>query len=134
MNHSNPIDPKQREGLLKVLAKITAIEHGTLSEEFREKPSSDGSTSQRRGPYYKHQCWENGRNLSRRVASTEVETLRKDLVNGQRFEELTSQLQQCALSEGRRRRAALQSTSQEAASIQESKKKTLRRKSQRTIP
>ena len=43
------------ESLLQELAQILRLERGTVSV-IRQGPS---------GPYYNHQCYENGRNVSR---------------------------------------------------------------------
>ena len=43
------------------------------------------------GPYYKHQRWEDGRNVSRRVPTGEVEQLRKAVDGYHEFEELTKE-------------------------------------------
>jgi hypothetical protein len=96
-----------RQATLKKLADITAIERGTLTEEYRERIVPDGNVSVRRGPYFKHQCWENGKNRSVRVPSGQVAQVREHIENGQRFDELTATLEQLALEEGRSQRAVL---------------------------
>ncbi len=90
-----------------MLAEITAIERGTLTEEHRERPGPDGGGTVRRGPYFKHQCWENGRNRSVRIPPGQVALLREHLENGQRFDDLAAQLARHAIEEGRARRLAL---------------------------
>jgi hypothetical protein len=98
-----------RETVLEMLAGITAIERGTLTEEHRERPGSDGGGPVRRGPYFKHQCWENGRNRSVRIPPGQVALLREHLENGRRFDELALQLARHAIEEGRAQRLALSS-------------------------
>ena len=71
-----------RNELLAQLAAITSMERGTLSEEYREVPAADGSGTLRWGPYFKHQCWEQGKNRSTRVPTSCVDGLREDLENG----------------------------------------------------
>ncbi|MFW6152155.1 MAG: DUF6788 family protein [Verrucomicrobiota bacterium] len=66
---------KRRRQILKEVAQIDCMEKGRLSEEYRER-HKDGQKV-RLGPYYKHQQWEEGHNVSRRVAMGEVEHLRK---------------------------------------------------------
>ncbi len=79
----------RRRQILDQMAQIECMEKGRLSEEYREK-HKDGERV-RLGPYYKHQCWENGRNASRRVPAAEVEELR-DAVDGyHRFRELADE-------------------------------------------
>jgi hypothetical protein len=103
----NPsLSDSQREAILTELASLHSIERGTLSEEYRERPAPNGNGIVRNGPYFKHQCWENGRNRSRRVPATEVPLLRDDLDNAQRFDRLVESLASLAIAEGRQRRAA----------------------------
>lgn len=61
------------------MANIDCMEKGCLTEEYRER-HKDGEMV-RHGPYYKHQCWEDGHNVSCRVPTGEVEQLR-NAVNG----------------------------------------------------
>lgn len=95
-----------RPSLLRDLAAITTMQRGTLAEEYREHPSPDGKGTVRLGPYFKHQCWENGRNLSRRVPAREVPALREDLANASRFAEITARLAEITVAETRALRAA----------------------------
>lgn len=102
----NPsLSDSQREAILAQLASIRSIERGTLTEEYRERPSPDGKGIVRNGPYFKHQCWEERRNRSRRVPTDEVPLLRDDLDNAQRFDRLVDRLASLAIAEGRQRRA-----------------------------
>lgn len=101
-------DPEvHRRALLAQLAQLSCIERGTLQEEYREQISGEGSERVRRGPYFKHQCWENGRNRSTRVPPEQVAQVREDLENGQRFDQLTSELATLAIEKSRARRASL---------------------------
>ena len=43
------------------------------------------------GPYYNHQCYENGRNVSRYVSKEQVEPLQRALEGRKRFDELVAQ-------------------------------------------
>lgn len=104
---ANTENKSTRETALINLAKITAMERGTLTEEYREQPSADGNGSVRRGPYFKHQCWEDGRNRSVRVPVAQAPQLREDINNGLRFDQLTAQLAQMAIEQGRAQRSAL---------------------------
>jgi hypothetical protein len=88
----NSAPATDRTDLLTQLASITTMQRGTLGEEHRERPSPEGKGMVRKGPYFKHQCWEGGRNQSRRVPASEVPVLREDLANAQRFDALTEQL------------------------------------------
>ena len=84
----NQPTPPALKIILTEMATLTTMERGTLSEEYRTAPTSEGSGSVRLGPYYKLQAWENGRNASRRVPACEVPALQQDLANHQRFAEL----------------------------------------------
>lgn len=79
----------RRKQILKQMARIDCMEKGRLNEEYRER-TRDGKIV-RFGPYYKHQRWEDGRNVSRRVPSTEVEPLRKAVEGYHEFEELAKE-------------------------------------------
>ena len=101
-SHANPT----RQAALAGLASLTTIERGTLTEEYREQPSPDGHGTVRRGPYFKHQCWEHGGNRSVRVPSEQVAQLRQDIENGRRFDRLTEHLASLAIEQGRAQRTA----------------------------
>ena len=77
----------RRKQILKQMARIDCMEKGRLTEEYRER-SRNGHLV-RLGPYYKHQCWEDGRNLSRRVPVTQVADLRKAVEGYHQFEALS---------------------------------------------
>ena len=80
---------EKRKQILEQMAQIECMEKGRLSEEYREK-HKDGEMV-RLGPYYKHQCWENGRNVSRRVPVPEVERLREGVDGYHQFRELADE-------------------------------------------
>lgn len=80
---------QKRQQILEQMAEIECMEKGRLSEEYREK-HKDGKTV-RLGPYYKHQCWKNGRNASRRVPVADVERLREGVDGYHRFRELADE-------------------------------------------
>jgi hypothetical protein len=87
-----PTKPSSRQALLAEFSCITTMQRGTLAEEHRQRPAPDGKGTLRLGPYFKHQSWEGGRNVSRRVPADEVAQLREDLANGQRFDALADEL------------------------------------------
>lgn len=130
-----PSDPRQREALLAQLASITTLERGTLAEEYRERPAREGGGTVRLGPYHKHQCWERGRNCSRRVPALEVEQLRQDIRNGRHFDRITGQLAEIAIARGRRERAdasaAPPAGTASASGAPESKENSARRRVQK---
>jgi hypothetical protein len=96
-----------RTAILAQLGSITAIARGTLAEEFRERPASEGSGTVRLGPYFKHQVWEGGRNISSRIPASCVDRLRGQMDDAKRFDSLVAQLAALAIAEGAAQRAAL---------------------------
>lgn len=73
----------QRAALLQQMAAIESMELGSLKAEYRTSPS--GSKS---GPYFKHQVWSHGDNLSQRVPPEDAPALEAAIANRQRFETL----------------------------------------------
>jgi hypothetical protein len=115
-----------RTAILAQLGSITAIAHGTLAEEFRERPASDGARTVRLGPYFKHQVWKGGRNVSSRIPAACVDQLRGQMEDAKRFDSLVAQLAALAISEGAAQRAALAPLSVDTNSKKSSAKHTSR--------
>lgn len=65
------------------MAALDSMELGRLKAEYRSKPS--GSTS---GPYFKHQVWKGGANISQRVSPEDAPALEAALDNRLQFESL----------------------------------------------
>ena len=84
------------ESLLQELAQIQRLERGTVSV-IRQGPS---------GPYYNHQCYENGRNVSRYVSAEQVEELKAAIAEHQRFQQLVQQYVQLLVQKTRAQRQA----------------------------
>ena len=80
---------KRREEILKEMAGIERMEKGRLTPEYREIEREGKKI--RRGPYYKHQCWVNGANQSRRVRVEEAEALSEAVDGYHRFKELAEE-------------------------------------------
>ena len=59
------------------------MEYGSLRAE--QRPAAGGGTT---GPYYKHQVWEQGKNLSQRIPAAEAPAWPTALTNRQRCEAL----------------------------------------------
>ena len=76
----------KRKSLLDQMAGIERMREGRLSEEYRERVV-DGQTI-RNGPYYKHQLWKNGKNVSRRVPAEEAQRLREGIEGMDHFKRL----------------------------------------------
>ena len=97
--------------ILAQIAQIRLLERGKLSSySFPERSGESG-------PYYKLQCWENGKNCTRYIPPEQVPLLREALEGQVKFRELIQQYAQLVIAE----------TREQLASV--SKKKTPRRKS-----
>lgn len=80
----NPLIHK-REQILQQMQDIRRMERGSLQSEKRPSvrhPDED------RGPYYKHQVWENGQNLTRRVPVEKADALAQAIEGRKEFERL----------------------------------------------
>jgi hypothetical protein len=86
----------QRSQILLQMAGLNVMEEGSLKSEFR--PSPGGGQA---GPYYKHQVWKEGRNVSRRVPAQEAPALEKAIANRQKFEQLAQQFAQVTVEHTR---------------------------------
>lgn len=76
----------QRDQILRQLAQLDTMEYGSLRTEHR--PAPGGGTT---GPYYQHQVWEHGQNLSQRIPAAEAPALQGALANRQRAEGLAEE-------------------------------------------
>jgi hypothetical protein len=97
----------QRDDILAKLSAISTMDRGTLAEEYREAPNPNGHGTIKHGPYFKHQCWEDKKNRSKRVNPNEASLLREDLENGQLFNRLIEQLAELNIANARERRKRL---------------------------
>ena len=119
-----------RRSLVDQIAAISTMQPGTLAEEWRERPDTEGTGVLRLGPYYKHQVWKDGRNVSRRVPAAEAALLREDIDNAKRFEQLTQELAHLNIEHT----LALRATSSLDADSGGSKKNSTRKRSTRDTP
>ena len=94
----------QRTHLIHQMASLQSMEHGSLKAEYRNS-SGDGQTGQV-GPYYKHQVWQDGRNVSRRISVEEAPGLAAAIANRQRFEALAAQFVDLTVAHTRQCQAA----------------------------
>jgi hypothetical protein len=76
----------RRRSILKEMADITRMERGCLSVEHHR--NLDGTS---RGPYYKHQAWVRGRNVSRRIPLERVDEIEQAIKGYERFRELAEE-------------------------------------------
>jgi hypothetical protein len=119
-----------RRSLVEQIAAISTMQPGALAEEWRERPDSDGTGVVRLGPYYKHQVWKDGRNVSRRVPADEAALLREDIENAKRFEQLTDELAHLNIEHTLALRCAPDSDAESAAG----KKNSTRKRSASDMP
>jgi hypothetical protein len=69
------------QSVLQQIAEIQKIEKGTISV-IREGP---------KGAYYNHQCYENGKNVSRYVPRDQVDEFKEGIEGYQRFQTLVEE-------------------------------------------
>ena len=69
------------ESILQQIAQIQRMDQGTVSV-IRQGPH---------GPYYNHQCYEDGKNVSRYVPAEQVPGLQEAIEGYRRFQELVKQ-------------------------------------------
>ena len=84
------------QSVLLDLAQIQRMERGTLSV-IRQGPE---------GPYYNHQCYEEGRNVSRYVPSEQVGEFKEAIDGYHRFQKLAQQYAQIMVQKTRDEREA----------------------------
>lgn len=84
------------ESILEDIAQIQRMDRGTVSV-LRQGPE---------GAYYNHQCYENGRNVSRYVPREQVADLQEAIEGYRRFEQLMEQYVQRMVEKTRAERAA----------------------------
>jgi hypothetical protein len=123
-----------RKALLDQISSITTMQPGTLAEEWRERPAPDAGGTRRVGPYYKHQVWRDGRNISRRVPAAEAPQLREDIDNAKRYEELTDELARINIESTLQMRAANDGSGESAESKKNSRPKRVRNASPKQKP
>ncbi len=76
----------RRDQLLQQMAQCDAMDYGCLRTE-RRAAAGGGST----GPYYQHQVWEKGKNMSQRIPAQDVPALEAAIANRHHFEELAQE-------------------------------------------
>jgi len=78
----------KREQILQQMQQIQRMEHGSLQAQTR--PSAR-HPSQDCGPYFKHQVWEGGRNVTRHVPPQQADALAQAIAGRKQFEQLAEQ-------------------------------------------
>ena len=84
------------EAILTQLTQIQRLERGSVSV-IRQGP---------RGPYYNHQCYENGRHVSRYVPQAQVAELQAAIQSYQEFQRLMAQYVELLIERTRAERQA----------------------------
>ena len=84
------------QSLLHQIAQIQHMERGKLCV-LREGPN---------GPYFNHQTWEDGKNVSRYVPPDQVQALQDAIAGYQQFQSLTQQYAQFIVDKTRIERQA----------------------------
>ena len=84
------------QSLLQEMAQIQRMDRGSVSV-MRQGPH---------GPYYNHQCHEQGRNVSRYVPTDQVPALQEAIEGYHRFERLMGQYVQLMVDQTRAERQA----------------------------
>ena len=84
------------QSVLHDIGQIQQMERGTLNV-IRQGPA---------GPYYNHQCYEEGKNVSRYVPSEQVSQIKEAIDGYHRFQELAQQYAQLMVEKTRAERAA----------------------------
>ena len=64
------------------------MELGSHQEETRPSPANPAQSA---GPYFKHQVWDKGKNLTRRVPAEKAEALAQAIEGRKQFEQLAGQ-------------------------------------------
>ena len=78
----------KRQQILQQMEQIDRMERGSLQTETR--PSRRHS-DQERGPYFKHQIWEDGQNKTRRIPADKADALTQAIEGRKDFEKLAEQ-------------------------------------------
>ena len=84
------------ESLLQAIAQIKQMERGSVCV-IRQGPQ---------GPYYNHQSYEKGKNVSRYVPSDQVADLKAAIAGHQQFQQLSEQYVQLVVERTRAQRQA----------------------------
>lgn len=76
---------QRRAEILGEMAGIRSLERATLSEQMMRVPQKGRKEGVLRGPYYVLARWQGGKTRSRRVGREELERVRRDVANRERF-------------------------------------------------
>jgi len=76
----------QRRDILKQMDSIQTMERGKLCEQHVERGGV--GSGRRKGPYYKQQTWEKGKNATRYIKAEEVPALKQAMAGYAQFQRL----------------------------------------------
>jgi hypothetical protein len=79
---------QKRRQILQQMEQIDRMEQGSLQTETRPSLRHAG---QKQGPYFKHQVWEAGGNVTRRVPQEKAPALAEAIEGRKEFEKLAEQ-------------------------------------------
>ena len=85
-----------RTVVLEQMAALETMEQGSLKTEYRDQPSRAQS-----GPYFKHQVWRDGANVSKRISPEDAQDLATAIANRQKFETLAANFIELTVSHTR---------------------------------
>lgn len=86
----------QRTSILQQMAALHTMEEGSLKEEYRT-----GASGTKTGPYFKHQVWRDGANVSQRIRPEDVPPLSTAIANRQKFEALSAEFVKLTVADTR---------------------------------
>jgi hypothetical protein len=89
----------QRTQILEQMAALDTMEEGSLKTEYRT--SHAGGEAHQVGPYFKHQVWREGRNVSQRIPADQAPALDTAIAHRQQFEHLAAQFTQLTITHTR---------------------------------
>lgn len=81
----------RRDATLNEIGQLRRMRRGTITTSCPVRKCKDGSTRQA-GPYYKHQCWREGRNQTVYLSADEFALLQPEVENYQTLLKLTGEL------------------------------------------
>lgn len=89
----------RRTQILEQMATLDTMEEGSLKTEYRT--SHAGGEEHQVGPYFKHQVWREGRNMSQRIPADQAPALASAIAQRQQFEQLAAQFTQLTVTHTR---------------------------------
>ena len=107
---------QKRKALLEQMAQIDSMEKGTLMAEYRDVKA--GGKTLRKGPYFKHQVWENGKNVSKRVSAKDAEIMKQAVDGYHKFKSLSEEYIDTTIEMTRKSSGSKKSTDSPGRAVQ----------------